>query len=327
MILEGNVMDQIDKEILMELQYDFPLHARPYDDIANKVGIGLQDLLERINNLKKDGIIKRIGFYYNFRAQGNEAALIAFESGENYKKLAEIAMKDPLVTHSYLRSHPIYNVWIVAKRASNEELINLAERMTKESNSKSYVVLLSKRTYKLSVKYDIINGVSKAGKYALLPEHPPLLKDLGIDKDFPLSIRSIPINEKPYDFVLKKYDLKEEELEYIIKKLLEKGVLADPGAALDGEKLGFKENGMVVMEPNGNEELICECAASMSFSTHVVLRQSIPEGKWKHVSYAMVHATEKKKIEDMANTLKEKCNPRDLMIIYSLADLKPGVVR
>ena len=186
MILEGDVMDQIDKEILMELQYDFPLHARPYDDIANKVGIGLQDLLESINNL---------------------------------------------------------------------------------------------------------------------------------------------INEKPYDFVLKKYDLKEEELEYIIKKLLEKGVLADPGAALDGEKLGFKENGMVVMEPNGNEELICECAASMSFSTHVVLRQSIPEGKWKHVSYAMVHATEKKKIEDMAKTLKEKCNPRDLMIIYSLADLKPGVVR
>jgi len=320
-------MDQIDKEILMELQYDFPLHTRPYDDIANKLGLKLEDLLERINNLKKEGIIKRIGFYYNFRAQGNEAALIAFDSGENYKKLAEIAMKDPLVTHSYLRNHPIYNVWIVAKRASNEELINLAERMTRESNSKSYVVLLSKRTYKLSVKYDIINGISKAGKYALLRERVPLLKDLNVDKDLPLSVKSLPINGKPYEFVLKKYNLKEEELEYILKELLDKGVLADPGASLDGEKLGFKENGMIVMEPNGNEESICECAASMSFSTHVVLRQSIPEGRWKHVSYSMVHAVDKKKIEDMANILKRECKPKDLMIIYSLADLKPGVVR
>ncbi|AFZ69848.1 transcriptional regulator [Caldisphaera lagunensis DSM 15908] len=320
-------MDQIDKDILMELQYNFPLNSRPYDEIADKLGIKLNELLNRINNLKNEGIIKRIGFYYNFRSQGNEAALIAFESGENYKKLAEIAMKDPLVTHSYLRNHPIYNVWIVAKRSSHDELIKLAERMMKDSNSKSYVVLLSKRTYKLSVKFDLYNGISKAGRYALLPKNPPLLRDLGIDKDFPLSIKSLPINEKPYEYILKKYNMSEEELENSLKMLLDKGVLADPGAALDGEKLGFKENGMAVMEPDNNEESICECAASMSFSTHVVLRQSIPEGRWKHVSYAMIHATDKEKINKMVEELRKNCKPKDIMVIYSLEDLKPGVIR
>ncbi|MDP8002608.1 MAG: Lrp/AsnC family transcriptional regulator [Caldisphaera sp.] len=320
-------MDELDKEILMKLQYDFPIDIDPYGEIADILNIDKEKFLNRLIRLRNEGIIKRIGFYYNFRSQGKEAALIAFESGENYRKIAEIMLKDPSITHSYLRNHPRYNIWIVAKKESNEELIELAEKIMKYSNSKSYVVLLSKRTYKLSVKYDLFEGISKAGKYASLPENPPLIKDMGVPEDVVKFVRNLPINESPYDYILRKYKYSKQELTDLLNSLLKNGILADPGASLDGEKLGFKENGMIVMEPNGNEEKLCHCAAKQIFSTHVVLRRSIPEWRWKHNCYAMVHAISKDKIESIANNLKSECKPNDIMIIYSLEDLKPGVVR
>ncbi len=320
------VMESIDKEILMQLQYNFPLSPYPFIDVARTLGIGYEDVLSRIKKLKQSGIIKRIGFYYNYRSSGRKSALIAFES-KNIEKMKEISVKDPLISHSYLRNHPKYNVWIVVKRDSMEQLINFAEKIIEYRAADSYVILLSKKTYKLSVKYDIYKGVSRSGRYSVLPENPPLLKDLNIKEDFVNLIRNIEISERPYEKALKQGNIGVEELEGTLKTLLDMGVIGDPGAALDGTKLGFKENGMVVMEPRESEERLCKCVSEMSYSTHVVLRRSIPEGAWKHTCYAMVHAVSKELINSIVAEINKKCSPKDIGVIYSIGDLKPGVAR
>jgi len=54
-------MDSIDKKILNIIQTKFPIIQKPYEAIGQEVGVSEKDVITRIGNLKKEGIIRRIG--------------------------------------------------------------------------------------------------------------------------------------------------------------------------------------------------------------------------------------------------------------------------
>ncbi|MGC9112308.1 Lrp/AsnC family transcriptional regulator [Acidilobus sp.] len=312
---------------LMELEYNFPLTSTdPYADVASSLGVDEGTLLQELRLLRSRGILKRVGFYYNFRSQGKDAALVALRA-EDVDAVAKATAVDPLVTHSYLRDDPDYNVWIVVKRDNMDEIIKATEELARVGRASRYVILTSVRTYKLSVKYDLVRGVSRAGRYAVVPPRAPRPEALGVPPRLPEALRSLPLEPRPYSAAAKLSGLSEEEIVRLIPKLLEAGVLLDPGAAVDGESLGFKENGMVVMEPSGSPEELCEAAARSEYSTHVVLRSSIPEGAWRYPCYAMIHAVRRDLVEEAARIIARDAGAKSYRIIYSIRDLKPGVVR
>ncbi len=320
-------LDEVDAELLMRLQYDFPLTEDPIGDVASKVGVSGEEAVARLKRLAKAGILKRIGFYYNYRAQGKTAVLVAFAAGDNYRVLADMFRADPDVTHNYLRDHPVYNVWIVIKRRTREELFKAIEEAARASSSKGWIALFSKKTYKLSVKYDLYEGVSRSGRYWRVEERPPRPEDLGVDPLLPKLVRVLPINLEPYKGVAERLGMTESEVVEQVKLLLDKGVLMDPGAALDGHKAGFTENAMVVMEPEGDPDETCRRAAELPYSTHVVLRDPYPPGSWRHICYFMVHAVDRERISKIVEEARRTCKPRDVMAIFSIEDLKPGAVR
>jgi DNA-binding Lrp family transcriptional regulator len=317
----------IDRDLLMELQYRFPLTPTPIVDVAERLGVKVSDALARLKRLNDAGILKRIGFYYNYKAQGHVAALVAFAAGKRFRVLADVFKEDPLVTHSFLRDHPVYNVWIVAKRRTMDELLDYVRSVAHRVGIDRWIVLFSKRTFKLSVKYDLYEGISRAGEFSRVVENPPSPEDLGIDPRLPRMVRVLEISERPYRKVASSLGMSEDEVVDTVKELLMKGVLSDPGAALDGHRIGFRENAMVVMEPVGDEYEACECAAEIPYSTHVVLRGCYPEGAWRHTCYFMVHAVSRDKVERVVKWARDACPVKDVMPIYSLEDLKPGVVR
>ena len=53
-------MDGLDKEILNEIQWTFPLVPQPYTEIAKKFKISEDDLMQRITALKKSGVIRQL---------------------------------------------------------------------------------------------------------------------------------------------------------------------------------------------------------------------------------------------------------------------------
>ena len=54
-------MDDIDKNILNEIQSDFPIASRPFLVLGERLNISEADVIKRIKNLKETGIIRRIG--------------------------------------------------------------------------------------------------------------------------------------------------------------------------------------------------------------------------------------------------------------------------
>ncbi len=325
-------MEPRDIDVLMALQYDFPVDTpRPYDWVADRISMSLGELLERARRLSSEGVLKRVGYYYNYRARRKVAALVAYAVGSNYRRLADIVNRDPMVTHNFLRDHPVYNVWIVVKRDTREDIIRFVEDTARKAGASDWVVLFSRRTLKLSVKYDLHEGVSKAGRYTHVNPNPPTPEDLGIPKTLPHSLRALPLEERPYYSAARKHGMTEEDVVALVGEMLEKGILGDPGAALEGRKAGFTENGMVVMEPSScgseGELSLCECVKQFPYSTHVVWRESYPPGKWRHICYFMAHAVSRDRIERVRELAYKSCRPRDIMVLYSLEDLKPHTIR
>ena len=63
-------LDSIDRAIIVATQDSLPLVARPYDVVAEQVGIAAAELMARMAAMIKAGIIRRIGAVPNHYALG-----------------------------------------------------------------------------------------------------------------------------------------------------------------------------------------------------------------------------------------------------------------
>jgi len=328
-----NIVEKLGGEIvaeaLMELQYRFPLTPTPYHDVAERLGISVAELLDMLKTLKEKRILKRIGFYLNYRAARKRAALIAIETAkprEATRYLAGVLE----VTHSYLRDHPVYNLWVVGKHENPEKIVEAARKAAEQYGSGKWLVLWGERTLRLSVKYDLEKGVSRAGPLSSVAANPPRPEDIGYSMALARALRVLPLEERPYAVIANRLGLTEEQVVAAMHKMLEKGILGDPGAALDGHRLGFVYNGMVTLAPRDMEQLdmLCQWVVdSVEEATHVVKRSVTPPGSWRHLCYFMVHAVDEAKVKQILRRLGNCPYLNDYMVIKSLEDLLPGVIR
>ncbi|MBW2138430.1 MAG: Lrp/AsnC family transcriptional regulator, partial [Deltaproteobacteria bacterium] len=104
-------MDHIDRAILNEIQSEFPIERRPYLEIGKRLGLGEEDVLERVKRLKENGIIRRIGGSFHSRKLNFTSTLCAAKvPDEKLDQFVATVNRYPGVTHNYRRNHD-YNVW------------------------------------------------------------------------------------------------------------------------------------------------------------------------------------------------------------------------
>src|SRR5215207_9584664 len=71
-------LDAVDKKLLNEIQWVFPLVDRPYLEIAKRYDISEEDVMRRIAFMKNMGIIRQINAIFDTRRLGYKSALVAF---------------------------------------------------------------------------------------------------------------------------------------------------------------------------------------------------------------------------------------------------------
>ncbi|MCH4814431.1 MAG: Lrp/AsnC family transcriptional regulator [Saccharolobus sp.] len=321
-------ISDIDKEILMKLEYNFPFDPQPFKIISEELKISEEELLNRIKKLLEDGIVKRIGMYVSFRAKGMDGALIAARIPQDkIEKFRKIALGIKELTHNYVRDHPKYNIWFVLKASDRDTLNKNVKELLSQVDCNDYVILYSKRTLKLSVKYDVIRGVSWSPNNTIKSLNKvPTAEELGIDKQL-LTELSYPlkISQRPFKEIAEKHKMKEDELIELVRELYDKNVIKDYGATLNGEKIGIVENGMVLLDTSNIEKSCEKLALNIPEATHVVLRESNDED-WKYLCYSMIHASRKETIRNVAKEISKETDSRSYMILFSLENLKPGIV-
>jgi len=148
-------MDKTDSQILQELQDNFPLCESPYEVIAKKLQIPAEQLVNRIQRLLDDGVIRRMGASFDSNKLGFSSTLAAVRvKPELIERAAEIIGRFPEVTHSYLRKDT-FNIWFTIIAADEKKIADILESIrTALSLDKTDVLNLPmKRLFKLDARF------------------------------------------------------------------------------------------------------------------------------------------------------------------------------
>lgn len=106
-------MDATDRSIINALQGGFPLCERPYQAVAEQLGIGEDQLLARLQRLLTDRTLTRFGPMYQIERMGGAFSLAAMHVPEaDFDRIAELVNAMPEVAHNYQRDHHL-NMWFV----------------------------------------------------------------------------------------------------------------------------------------------------------------------------------------------------------------------
>src|SRR5262245_5614304 len=110
-LLQSEQIDNLDKKLLNDIQWSFPLVERPYLEISIQHQISEDEVMQRIIRLRALGLIRQINAIFDTRRLGYKSALVAFAiRSDKIDYIAAMVNKHPGVSHNYERNHE-YNMW------------------------------------------------------------------------------------------------------------------------------------------------------------------------------------------------------------------------
>ncbi len=152
--------DKIDKEIIKEISGDLPLLKSPYQTVAEKISISEEELLARINDYKREGIIRRVAAYlYHIPAGFSFNALVVWRvEPQDVERIGKEMSNFPEVTHCYERqvnSTWQYNLFTMIHGRKKKDCEDLVRKMAEKTGIKEFRLLNTKKELKKrSPKYE-----------------------------------------------------------------------------------------------------------------------------------------------------------------------------
>jgi len=146
---------KIDKLILNRLQDDLPFRERPWESVAEDLGITEDFLLKRIAFLKKKGIIRRISAVFSPRKIGLVSTLAAVKtSPASARKVAQQINSYPEVTHNYKRDAE-YNIWFTIVAGNAKSIARIISEIRRNKAVKKLSEFPTVKLFKIDVNFRV----------------------------------------------------------------------------------------------------------------------------------------------------------------------------
>lgn len=121
-------LSEIDRRIIQATQEGLPLTSRPYHTIADQLGLETKEVMQRMQNMLADGVIRRMGLIPNHYALGLRAnGMTVWDAAD--AQIDEIGRKVgalTFVSHCYRRPRHLpfwpYNLFAMVHAATRQEV-------------------------------------------------------------------------------------------------------------------------------------------------------------------------------------------------------------
>ena len=148
-----------DRDFIRETQQDLPLRPHPFDDMASRLGMTVEQLLSQLKEFQQAGLMRRYAAILRHQKAGFVAnGMVCWKVPEDrVMEVGEVAASFPQVSHCYQR--PTYPDWPYSLfsmiHARNEEKCRrIAEKISEKTGLTDYAILFSTKEYKKErVKY------------------------------------------------------------------------------------------------------------------------------------------------------------------------------
>ena len=155
-------------ELLKALQNGLPLSARPFESIAKKLKMTEGELVEKVERMKKKGVIRDLGVVLHEGKVVNKIeCMITWSVPEKImEKVGETMTASPHVSHcgqrKKLKEFP-YNLYTVVEGKTREDVIAIARQLSAEAGVNHHKMLWTKTEYK-NRQPDFFASSSKASR-------------------------------------------------------------------------------------------------------------------------------------------------------------------
>jgi DNA-binding Lrp family transcriptional regulator len=317
-------MDNLDKELLNEIQWTFPLVTRPFDAIAKKFDTTPEIVKQRLKQLKEIGVLRQLSAIFDTRKLGYTSSLVAMEiESDKLESVANQINRHPGVSHNYERDHQ-FNLWFTLAVPPGSDLKTELEKFNVLKGIKKVRMLPTLQLFKIGVKLDMVDEK----KHDVAPtEEKKQVKNVTFepteeDKNFIRELqKDMDIIDEPFVKAAKNLGITEKELFEKMKHYEEYGVMRRFAAILRHRQVGFTANGMIVWKVP--EDRISEVGAVLgSFPqvSHCYERPTYSD--WPYNVFSMIHCKTHEEANEMAKTIRDQIHVDEYRILFSSREFK-----
>jgi len=149
------LLTDFDKRLLNLIQTDLPLEKRPFATIAERLGTGETEVIERLKFLKEQGFIRRIGPFFDSGRLGYVSTLVALRvRPDRMTAVAKAVNRYSGVTHNYEREGD-FNLWFALISPSISSQTKVLAEIEKFAGVEQLISLPATRKFKVSVQFKL----------------------------------------------------------------------------------------------------------------------------------------------------------------------------
>lgn len=150
---EAQELSDLDVKYIMEMQEDLPMVSRPFDPMAQRLGMTVDELFAYGEKLVERKLMRRYSaVLYHRRAGFSANAMIVWKvPEERAQEVGEMMASSPAVTHCYQR--PTYEDWkyshfTMVHATTKEKCEQIANEIEERTDIHERLLLYSTREYK-----------------------------------------------------------------------------------------------------------------------------------------------------------------------------------
>lgn len=317
-------MDGLDREILNEIQWTFPLVTRPYDAIASKFDTTPEDIKGRLAALKESGILRQLSAIFDTRRLGYKSSLVAMQiEPDRLEHVASQINRHPGVSHNYERNHQ-FNLWFTLAVPPGSDLKTEVDKFQKIDGIVKIRMLPTIQLFKIGVKLEMVDEKKREVKPS---EEKKKIDNVSFeptedDKEFIRQLqKDLEITDRPFLAPAQSLGMTEEQVLERLKYYEKIGVMRRFAAILRHRDAGFTANGMIVWKvPDGRIDEVGEKLGAFSQVSHCYQRPVYPD--WPYNVFSMIHCKSEDEAREMAKTIQGQIGVDDYRILFSSREFK-----
>lgn len=331
-ISSSRMMDSIDKDLLNLIQREFPLEREPFEAIGRDLGLPGDEVIRRIDALKRGRVIRQISAIFDTRVLGYESSLVAARiPSEKLNSAAKAINSHPGVSHNYERNNE-FNLWytVAVPPDSRLGLEGTVEVLHKISGAEKTRILPTLKLFKIGVTLDMREGATSKKEAPQYGEADRQTADRNISEDDKAAIRAlqedVPLTPRPFDLWGRQFGLSSEELLERAYDLQGRKIMRRFSAVLYHRKAGFRANAMGVwVVPPERVEEVGNMFAQYQAVSHCYQRPVYED--WPFALFSMVHGRTEEECESVLDAMAAESGLTERASLYSTREYKKTRVR
>ncbi|WP_150429354.1 Lrp/AsnC family transcriptional regulator [Dechloromonas sp. CZR5] len=318
--------DTLDFHLLNDFQRDFPLCPAPFAELASRLGVAEKVVLGRLDNLRREGKISRVGAVFAPKRIGASTLAAMAVPPEKLAAVAAAVNRFPEVNHNYEREHR-YNLWFVVTAASEGRLQATLGAIEQAAGYRLMPLPLLEE-FHIDLGFSL-DGKRQKREVAAVPVTP--VQPIGEIERRLISVlqEGLPMFIRPFQLIANRVGSSESDVLGRIRAWLEEGAIKRFGVVVRHHELGFRANAMLVHDIP--DDRVSELGRALAVEPAVTLCYRRPRclPDWPYNLFCMIHGKARDEVEAIIANLRQRHGLDDCAheTLFSLTRFKQNGAR